>query len=247
MNDEQLLLGAMRSSRLFWGVSDHVISRAAEISLIQRHKANVLLRQAAEPVGHLMLIVIGVLEFSRTTVDGRRLVMRLHGPGEVGDLIPAMDGGGSVFDVRTHVPTTVALLPTGTFRELVDSDIALQRNVCALLCDRGRYNYQLAEQLMAFSLRQRIATSLLGLASVCGRAVAEGVEIQLKISQDDLAAILSASRQRINAELRWFVREGVIATRYSRITILDHYRLADIAGLVHALHGPGLQAAYTTY
>lgn len=231
MKDEKLVMEALAHASLFAGLAESALRTLAQYSEVLRCRAHENLRRAGDPAAHLMLVVTGVLEYSRTTPDGRRLTMRYHGSGEVGDLIPAVDGQGCVFDVTTHDATTLILLPVHEFRQLLRVEPRLLQNVSAALCDRSRFSYNLVEQLMTLSLRQRLATSLLELADVCGRQTEQGIEIQLKVSQEDLAAMLSASRQRVNAELRCLVREGAIATQYSRIRIVDRKALAEAASV----------------
>lgn len=243
MKDEKLVTEALTHASLFTGLGESPLYTLAKCSQVLRCRANENLRSAGDPATHLMLVVTGVLEYSRTTPDGRRLTMRYHGPGEVGDLIPAVDGQGCVFDVRTHDATTLILLPVQEFRQVLRAEPRLLQNVSAALCDRSRFSYDLVEQLMTLSLRQRLATSLLELADVCGRRTEQGIEIQLKVSQEDLAAMLSASRQRVNAELRCLVRAGAIVTRYSRIKIVDREALAQAAGVPPGLVGPSNRRA----
>lgn len=250
MHDDKLVAQALAHASLFSGLGESALHTLAQCSQVLRCRAHTSLRQAGNTAAHLMLVVTGVLEYSRTTRDGRRLTMRYHGPGEVGDLIPAVDGQGCVFDVRTHAPTTLVLLPVREFRQLLQSEPKLLYNVSVAMCDRSRYSYDLAEQLMTLSLRQRLASSLLELARVCGRLTDQGIEIQLKLSQEDLAAVLSASRQRVNAELRSLVRVGAIATRYSRIKIIDLEALSEAAsstpGVVRSSMGRATYIATAT-
>lgn len=43
----------------------------------------------------------------------------------------------------------------------------------------------------------------------------------LSLAQDELACLLGGSRQRVNVELKWLEREGLISVRPRGIEILD--------------------------
>ena len=49
----------------------------------------------------------------------------------------------------------------------------------------------------------------------------EGIDISLRLPQEDLAQLLGVSRQRINQELKSLERQGVLSARYGRIRISD--------------------------
>lgn len=244
MKEHSLIRNTLRSSPLFAGTDEGLFEALARVSRFERYADRVLLRQAGDPPGDLMLVVTGVLEYSRTNLAGRRITVRYHGAGELGDIIAALDGRGCVFDVHTRGRTALVLIPVEPFRTLVKGAPDLLYRLALVLCDRSRYSYGLVEQLGTMPLRQRIARNLLDLADACGRPGEQGIEIDLKVSQEDLAAMLSASRQRINAEMRWFVSEGIVSTRYSRITLMDRARLEASAEdvplpcVVAGTHGP---------
>ncbi|GHT96483.1 hypothetical protein AGMMS49545_21560 [Betaproteobacteria bacterium] len=69
--------------------------------------------------------------------------------------------------------------------------------------------------------RGRLIDTLLYLAASYGEADAMGVRINIRLSQNDLAAMLALSRQSINKELSRLADEGVITKSYGAITITD--------------------------
>lgn len=58
-----------------------------------------------------------------------------------------------------------------------------------------------------------------------------GIEEQLclKVSQENIAQQLGVSRQSINRQLKIWEAEGLLAVRYSAVTILDLQKLRDVA------------------
>jgi DeoR/GlpR family transcriptional regulator of sugar metabolism len=60
--------------------------------------------------------------------------------------------------------------------------------------------------------------------------------VVLRISQSDLAAMLSVSRQTINKELRLLEQRGLLQAAYGRLTIVD---LAGLLRLADAGARPG--------
>jgi CRP/FNR family cyclic AMP-dependent transcriptional regulator len=77
------------------------------------------------------------------------------------------------------------------------------------------------EHLVFRSVPCRVAAILLELAEDFGRREADGLVIDLAISQEELATLIGASRQAVNASLRELQHEGVIGREGRRLVLLD--------------------------
>jgi CRP-like cAMP-binding protein len=56
-----------------------------------------------------------------------------------------------------------------------------------------------------------------------------GWQIDLTLTQGDLASLLGASRQRINGVLRQLQAEGILGSSHGRIEVLQPRQLVDVA------------------
>jgi CRP-like cAMP-binding protein len=74
----------------------------------------------------------------------------------------------------------------------------------------------------------RLARLLLRLAETHGEEVADGIQINLKLSQTDLGNLIASTRESVNRQLNAWSEEGVIALERGRITILDQDALEDL-------------------
>jgi CRP-like cAMP-binding protein len=91
------------------------------------------------------------------------------------------------------------------------------------------------EELQTLPLAQRVALKLqrllrqFGRPPVTGDAPAGTRLIELTLTQGDLAALLCASRQRINGVLRQLQQMGILGGSHGRIEVLQPQRLAEVA------------------
>ena len=83
-------------------------------------------------------------------------------------------------------------------------------------------------------LRARIARMLLMLLAQHGRDGHSGLEIDLKLSQDEFADMLGITRQSLNRELKALEKQGLIGIAYSRITLHEVALLRDMAAIGEA-------------
>ena len=88
------------------------------------------------------------------------------------------------------------------------------------------------EELQTMPLSQRVALKLQRLLLQFGRPPVAGIttqQIELTLTQGDLAGLLCASRQRINGALRQLQALGILGCSHGRIEVLQPQRLGDVA------------------
>lgn len=185
-----------------------------------------------EPCDDIQVVLAGAIEMSWSNAAGVRAVAVYMWPNEVINFIPVLDRRGSLHDQRAHGCTTLFYIPGHALFELFAREPALLRNVLDLICVRSRALHGRIGRTALAGFRARMADQLLALAEWHGRPTERGVELTIRLSQEDLAALLAASRQSVNKELRWLVRNGIVDTRYSRLTVLDMKALRELSEAV---------------
>jgi CRP/FNR family transcriptional regulator len=94
-------------------------------------------------------------------------------------------------------------------------------SVTAQIGSRFRRIESRVENLVCRNLRSRIANILLELAEDFGRDEAGGRLIDLPLSQQDIAALVGATRQSVNGCLRELRETGLIAYQSRRFSVPD--------------------------
>ena len=138
-------------------------------------------------------------------------------------------------DIVAQVHSTVLMVPLASLQHLLNSQPELRHALLQLDCRRLRHMFRRLEELQTLPLSQRVAIKLQRLLKQFGRPPVMGVVptqarlIELSLTQGDLAALLCASRQRINGVLRQLQALGVLGGSHGRIEVLLPQKLADVA------------------
>ncbi|MCC2629792.1 MAG: transcriptional regulator, Crp/Fnr family [Thermomicrobiales bacterium] len=201
--------------------------------------AGAMILTADQPGEIAYVVVDGTLKVSTIQSNGRELTLALLGPGEIVGELALTDRAARSADVTALEPAVLVWLDRGTFERLRRDIPAITENLLRLLTRRLRLaNAQLqamatldvhgrVARMATLDVHGRVARQLLALADVLGEEVGDGgVRIPLRITQSDLAALVGATRVRVNEVLVGFTRRHHIAVdRQHRITIRDRAEL----------------------
>jgi CRP/FNR family transcriptional regulator/CRP/FNR family cyclic AMP-dependent transcriptional regulator len=132
-----------------------------------------------------------------------------------------LDGGPRSATVIAHDDAATVTLSRADFLDLLRRHPTV---VEALLSAMARTIRRLSEDvsgLMFLDLRGRLARKLLELARAHGQPTNGAIEIQLSLTQEELASMIGATRPRVNKLLGFFEDQGAINRRGRRIVILN--------------------------
>ncbi len=194
-------------------------------------KGEALVRRG-DPFDHFCILAAGSLESRVLLESGVRHLLHFLQPGDLFGITTCCDGGPHVVDLIARDDDTIALMiPGAAVRALSAEDPGLPQAFARQLAFRGRELYERLVADSSMELKARLARLIVGFARQYGIDRPDGREVSFKASQADFADILGATRQSVNAAFHAFREEGLIATRYSTIKVVDFDRLCDCADI----------------
>jgi CRP/FNR family cyclic AMP-dependent transcriptional regulator len=222
MPDESILT-AMASIPLFHGLAAGDMHRIA--SDVRRIRAGtdtpvMMLEQPGESV---YVVMSGTVRVQAEQANGRLVVLAFLGAGDtVGEMAP-LDQTGRSATVVTVEPCTFLWLDRTTFTAYLETVPRLTLNLVRILSRRLRLANERIQSLATLDVQGRVASQLTALATAYGEPTPDGaILIPLRMTQDDLADIIGASRERVNHFFVVFRRRGWISyDRSFRTTVRD--------------------------
>ncbi len=200
----------------------------ARISRHRRYADGGLIAARGVPPEGLAVVLRGAIRSATLAADGHEVVFSLIQPGYVWGLVAAIDGLGSVHDTRAHGRTEVLLVPRTAFIGVLDARPGLYAHFARLLCYRLRKAYTAVDEFALVPLRQRLARQLCTLALAAPGGPPEGDGANLRLTQSEIAVMLSAARPSVNRELKRLQEEGFVELGYRGVTIRQFSKLRDI-------------------
>jgi CRP-like cAMP-binding protein len=180
------------------------------------------------------LVVAGCVRLSVFSADGRLLSFKHASASDVFGEIAALDNGLRTADAVALTHVVAMTLAQERLNELIVGNPRVARAAIAWLCRRLRETSEQVKTIALHSVEVRLARYLLSrLTPIDGRAdeaATCGVTatIEPSLSQSEIASLIGASRQKVNAALGFLEEAGAISRRGRRIAC-DPSLLAQIA------------------
>jgi CRP-like cAMP-binding protein len=151
-------------------------------------------------------------------IDNRETMVGLMTPGDLFGEMPMLDQGVRSADARALEPSSVLAIPYASIVDLFNNKPALLWGVARLLASRLRETNEALADSVFLDVTGRTAKRLLELAD--GRD-----SFQLPVTQEELAGIVGASRERVNKAIASFIRLGWLDQHDRQYTIKMRDRL----------------------
>ncbi len=193
-------------------------------SLVQERtltRGQVILTEGA-PGDGLYFVIMGRVKVFRMSPEGRQQVLRVMGPAETFNDVPAFDAGPNPANVEAMETTIVGVLSTASVLRLVEQYPSFSLGMLRILAGRLRMLVTLVSDLSLLNVEGRVAKVLLAYAEMTSeRAPA------LRLTQQDLAAMVGTAREVVARALRSLEEAGAIKREEGHIRVLDRKALAD--------------------
>lgn len=211
------------------------LDRLASIAVVRDVRDATILHRSFEPAPTMWLVLAGSLRVSWPMPGGNSVTLAVIGEGGYFSVGVFVEGALISAECTAAGDTTLAVFEGDALTRLQGIDPALKQYAPRLMLQLIETAVSLFADVVSVPLPQRLARRLMTQALASGRNASHS-ELEIRVSQTDLATMLGASRSKVNAELRRLEEDGVIRLGYRRLFIRDCARLGQRAGpRVHPL------------
>ena len=203
---------------LFAGMQPADIARVAVRMRRRSFRQGDIIFHKGDPGTTLYLVEHGQIKIFTPSQEGREVVLSIFGPADFFGEMALFDDKPRSASAEAASPATVLTLQREDFRQAIVQHPAMSIAVMSALVDRVRRADEMVEDAVFLDLPSRLAKKLLDLAENHGVATPLGFEIRLRLTQQDLADMVGATRARVNEAITHFKERGVLTmTRHHLI------------------------------
>lgn len=212
----------MARSDLFSAFPAEALARMVAASQPVNCDRNFVIFEEGDEGDELYVIKSGRVAIGRRSPDGRESLVALMETGDLFGEMPLFDGGTRSASARALERSSILRIPYEPVRDALDAEPALLWDVVNLLARRLRVTDSALADAVLLDVTGRTAKWLLELAG-------DASEFALPITQEELAGLVGASRERVNKSIAAFIRLGWIEQLDRRYRIVQRDRLEQRA------------------
>ena len=208
----------LSQTEIFEGLDPDLLADVAVYSHCRRlDRGDTLFSMGARPDA-MYVVLSGRIAIVTTAPDGRDSVISLMEEGDLFGEMGLFDGRGRSASARALEASEVLAVPYGPVRRLYENNPEHLWRVVSMLVRRLRAAGTALTDAVFLDVVGRTAKRLLGFAG-------EDDTFVLPVTQEELAAMVGASRERVNKAISQFVRLGWLGRSGTTYTIRDRTQL----------------------
>jgi CRP/FNR family transcriptional regulator, cyclic AMP receptor protein len=223
---------------LFERLSHAELERLESRSLVRRFPRKSLIYMPSDQADGVLLLTTGRVRIGTVTDEGKQAILAFVEPGELFGELAVFDDGDREDYAEATEDSTLLFLPAEEIRSLAENHAGVAFGVTKLIGLRRRRIERRLKSLLFRSNRERLIHLLLELAEQYGKPADGGIDLGIKLSHQDLAAVIGSTRETVTIVLGELQAEGAIRLGRRKVLLLEAARLADDIGLESAVAIP---------
>lgn len=212
----------LSGSEFFSSLDEEGLARVAMKASSARLERNDTLFSEGDEAKELFVVLSGRIAIGKRSPDGRESLVALMEKGDLFGEMPLFDDEPRSASARALERSEVVRVPFDVVRSELEAQPGLLWHVVGLFAERLRAADDALADAMLLDVTGRTAKRLLELAG-------DSDEFVLPITQEELAGLVGASRERVNKAIAAFIRLRWIEQADRRYRIVNRERLAQRA------------------
>ena len=204
---------------LFSGLSEVELAFLTQRAVARKFSAGEMVFGEGEPCTGMYVVESGQIRIFKSSAGGREQVLSIESVGGSVAELPVFDGGNYPASVSAIEDCTLLFISKQDFQALCLAHPRVALKVLRVVGARLRKLVGIIEELSFTTVRHRLAAFLVRLAKREGTRTADGIEIALPASNQELASQIGTVRELVSRNLSRFQSEKLIQMDGRRVVI----------------------------
>ncbi|MCF3639138.1 Crp/Fnr family transcriptional regulator [Rhizobium sp. TRM95111] len=211
MNEINKSAAFWRSFPIFEGFAKETIAEIVEIASHRKWTAGTVIFQRGDEGTYLIVVVSGRIKLSLITPQGKELSLRQLEAGSIFGEMAILDGAPRSADATAVTATEGYVIGKRDFLDLLGRNPSASQAIIHYLCTKLRETTEQLETIALYDLDSRVARFFLAtLRQIHGDELPDSANLQIALSQTEIASIVGASRPKINRSILALEEAGAI-------------------------------------
>ncbi len=217
---EKSKLWYLENFNLFEGLNKESMEKLNRITSMREFPKSQPIYFAKEPSDSIFFLKKGRVKLTRTSTDGKEMILALVNPGEVFGELGVLDDGERTDYAIALDECLICAISKDDFRKFVEENPELNKKITKLIGFKLRKFSERIEELVFKDAQQRVISFLLSLSKHYGKSIGEEIVVKPFLTHQDIAELTACSRQTVNSILTDLREQGLI--KFDRRKLIIH-------------------------
>ena len=213
--------------RWFASLPEHHQQRLLQAAVVRQLDAAQTLFRRGDANSGLYAVLAGSIRIGAPGSAARDAVLGVLEPPQWFGELACIDGGPRTHAAQAQAAATLLHVPLAALMRLAQDDPLWWRQLGRLLAEKTRALFAGVEDLALQPAPARVARRLLAMSTGHGMLADGAAQQRIPVSQEQLGAMLSLTRQTVSEVLRAFEAHGWVRRLYGAVELLDPAGLAQ--------------------
>ncbi|GGR12035.1 MULTISPECIES: Crp/Fnr family transcriptional regulator [Deinococcus] len=220
------LVWHLKRTELFADLELNELERVAATTPYRSFQPGEVIFRMDDPADALYFVRSGLIKISKLFPNGKEAILSVVGQHDTfGELLLQPEERRPT-QAEALERTTLIVLPRAELQKLLTTKPDLAMKLIRLMAARFFEAQAWTAEVSAYSAPERVASLLYRLAREFGRGHPQGVELRLKLNQEDIARMVGATRETVSHSLGKLRDEGAIVRARTPIIVnLDRLKV----------------------
>lgn len=217
----------LKKCNLFGHLSDRDLQDLERTCFVREFARGEMVYLPTDHSDSVMLLAKGRIRIFHLTPDGKQAILGFIEPGEVFGELSCFQQSSREEYSETTSKSLIVLMPYATIQQLMARSPEVSMKMTRLFGLRLKKIQRRLKSLLFRTSREKIGHLLLELAEQYGKPVPNGLLITQKLSHQDMASIIGATRETVTITLGELQDEGIVSIERRLITLKNAEQLAN--------------------
>jgi CRP-like cAMP-binding protein len=213
-------LEVLKHIPIFQNLKDEELKSLAEKALRKKYPKDSIVFQESDEGDSLMVILSGQVKVVLISRDGKEIILSILKGGDFVGEMSLLDGEPRSATVIAMKESELLIIQRNVFLKQVEENPSIAKAVLEEMSRRIRRADDRIGGLILLDVYGRVASFLLELARNEGKRIEEGILIEKRPTQQEIASMIGVSRETVSRVLNHLNRRGLIAVSGKSIIVL---------------------------
>ena len=219
MQEYPSLVWHLKNTQLFEDLSEDELEELSRITPYRTFGAGEVIYHMEDPADALYFVRDGMVKISMYFPNGKEMILGLLGQYDIFGELLLLPSERRPNQAEAVTETKLIVMPEEDFQRLLRDKPRIAMKFIQVMSTRLWQAQQWQAEVGAFDAPGRLANLLLRLAGDFGRDNERGTEIDLSLTQQDLAKMIGATRETVSHCLARLLEYGAVKRRRSPIVV----------------------------